>query len=116
VASASSKAKANIQKGNGYCGVNHPELPTIGTVSFKRVGNVVTLKVAMRHDEPNTTYEMELWASECQFIEVDFTFTTNKKGVGKRSGAIEVSARDTEFVGSALNAKEFNDTTVVKLR
>jgi hypothetical protein len=91
--------KANIQEGNNSCGANEPSLPVLGTVSFTRSGEIVTLKVKIKHGKPNTTYGVELlW--KCTFIDASFSIKTNKKGVGKGSGSGNVGPpnEDTEFL------------------
>jgi hypothetical protein len=118
VASAKAKtshAKANIQNGNGDCGKNHPELPVIGTVTFKRVGNIVTLNVVMKHAEPNKTFGVFLYGPACGQLGMPLSVTTNKKGSGKGSGSIEVPAADTEFFADPYDHVVGNDTPYVKL-
>lgn len=118
VASAKpSHAKAPIQQGNEFCGKNEPGLPTIGTVAFKRVGNVVTLKVLMKHGEPNKAYEILLYGNVpfCQGFGPVFTITTNKKGVAKGSGSTEVPPEETEFFADPWNGIKSDDTPYVKL-
>jgi hypothetical protein len=103
------KAKANLQGGNGACGTNLPELPVVGTASFSRKGNKVTLAVAMKHGAPSTTYAVILWGNECTELGVPFDLTTNSKGVGKGKGTMEVPAADTEFFADPFVAPETNN-------
>ena len=92
-----SKATANIQWENGFCGENETELPVIGTVKFVRKGNTVKLKVSVKKGRPNTAYKVQLAGNECIEIGEVVAFTTNAKGVGKAAGQIAVPAEDTEF-------------------
>jgi len=112
-------AKAPIQKGNGSCGMNQPEDPVEGSVTFKRVGNVVTLTAKLTHGEPNRTYEIVLsYAGTCEPIGSVGSFKTNKKGVGKGHGSIGVTEGATEFFAdTSLNGlgPDFNNTTIVTL-
>jgi hypothetical protein len=117
VASAKAfKAKANIQLGNVSCGANEPSRSVLGTVSFKRLGSLVTLKVSMKHGEPSTTYEVLLYGNECSFIS-KFSFVTNTKGVGKGSGSLNVPVPDTEFFAEVTAGKPYtqSDTPYVTL-
>lgn len=118
-------AKAPIQGGNISCGANQPSDPVLGTVSFKRVGNAVTVKAALKHGEANKTYKVQLAHGEragpafCQEIGPVVEFKTNKKGVGKGMGTINVPAGEKEFFADVdLNGfltPPGNDTTIVKL-
>lgn len=119
VASAMSHAhaKAPIQEGVGDCGASHPQAKLIGTVVFKRVGNLVTLKVKMKHGEPNSEYQVKLYENGCNFLGNLFNFKTNTKGVGGGSGSLTVAPANTDFFANASDANTFtpNDTTHVTL-
>jgi hypothetical protein len=95
-------AKADIQKGNDSCGVNHPELLVLGMVRFGRLGNTVNLQVQLKHGDPNTTYEVSLAGSGCSLLGTVLSFKTNSKGRGHGSGALEVPAGDIEFFADAF--------------
>jgi hypothetical protein len=118
-AAKSVHAKAPVQRGNGSCGMDQPGDQVEGFVTFKRVGNVVTMKAKLTHGEPNQTYEIVLSdAVSCVPIGSAGSFTTNKKGVGKGSGSVEVPEADTEFFAdTSLHglAGDFNNTTIVVL-
>ncbi len=94
---ANSHAKAPVQAGNGDCGVNHPENTVIGTASFKRAGNKVTVSVSLKGATPNTTYRIDLAGPSCGELGLLAEFKTNKKGSGHGVGSIEVPAADKEF-------------------
>lgn len=120
VASArASHAKANLKQGAHNCGAAEPTLPVVGIATLKRVGNVVTVKVVMKHGEPNATYQTQLFgnATFCEFLGTVFNFTTNRKGVGKGSGSFTVPPGNTEFFVDPFNEAAFvsNDTQYVKL-
>ncbi len=124
VASAAGKktAKANIQGGNYHCGANETGDPTLGTVSYKRSGTTVTVKVSLKMGAPNAKYQVALYGNECTGIAaLPAPFTTNKKGVGKASGSFTVPSGDTEFFATVYQETgpgEFgvpNDTPYVML-
>lgn len=100
----SNACKANIQQGNFSCGVNHPELPILGTVSFARRENKMTLSVVVKHAEDNATYEVVLLGrSGCTSLGTSFTFKTDKEGRGHGQGVLEVPARVTDFFADVFH-------------
>jgi hypothetical protein len=110
------KAKAPVQGGNSFCGENRTELPVLGTASFSRKGNKLTLTVALKHGGQNTTYFVDLYGNGCSDLGVLFDLTTNSKGVGKAKGTIEVPEGDTEFFADPINPSVgSNDTPYVSL-
>jgi hypothetical protein len=110
------KATAPIQGGNAFCGENHSELPVLGTASFTRKRNRLTLAVALEHGAPSTTYDVELYGNLCHDLGVKFDLTTNSKGVGKAKGTVEVPEGDTEFFADPYSESTgSNDTPYVSL-
>ncbi|HEV3285015.1 MAG TPA: hypothetical protein VG010_12510 [Solirubrobacteraceae bacterium] len=115
-----SHAKAPVVKANSTCGEFPAGHPVIGTVSFKRVGNLVTVTVVLNHGVPNSSYEVSLSTRPCAPRGSPFTMTTNSKGVGKGSGSFSVLATDKEFFADPARVTpsvfEPNDTPFVRLR
>ncbi|HTW41866.1 MAG TPA: hypothetical protein VMD79_06100 [Solirubrobacteraceae bacterium] len=69
-------------------------------MSYKRSGNIVSLKAKVTAGEPNTTYKVQLAEDApdfCHLLGGEFSFTTNSKGKGKGAGSFEVPAEGTEF-------------------
>jgi hypothetical protein len=114
------KAKAPLQEGNGNCGANETGDPVLGSATFKRTGNAVTLKIKLKGGAPDETYEAELFgnASFCELIGVVFDFTTNSKGNGGGQGSIAVPEGETEFFADPFGETPVfstNDTPYVSL-
>ncbi len=125
VASAKAvKVVAPIQGGNVFCATNEPGDPVLGTVGFKRSGNLVSLKAKLTHEAPGSTYNISLWywnsaAATCEMEGSSFVVTTNSKGKGKGSlSNIAVPASATgEFSARVENAATgaFDETAPVLL-
>jgi hypothetical protein len=118
VASAKSvKAKAPIQGGNKFCGKNETGDPVWGTVTFKRVGNSVTVKVKMNGGPPSTFFEVALYGNGCQSLGALASFTTSATGTGKAKATWTVPEGDTEFFADLFEPGPFlaNDTPYVSL-
>jgi len=109
------KATANIQQENGACGANLSENPVLGTVTFKRIGNQVTLKVKFTHGEPNTHFQVVLYGPSCTILGIVTEVTTNAAGHAKARGTITVPEADTEFFADPYNGAYANDTPYVSL-
>jgi hypothetical protein len=107
VASAKSfKAKAPIQSEKPFnCNTNYSELPVIGSVAFKRTGNLLDMKVKVMGLAPDTAYEVTLYLTNlgCPYFAAPIQFTTNAKGKGKGAGSTEVPAEATEFEADIVN-------------
>jgi len=114
------KAKAPIQRGNANCGANETGDPVLGSVSFARSGNRLTLKVKFKGGDPFTDYEIYVFGPECELIAGDgLTFETNKKGNGKATYTLEVPEEDGSFFADVDIEGPFsivsNDTPYVTL-
>jgi small ligand-binding sensory domain FIST len=118
------KAKGNVQQGSNHCGETLGGLPVIGTVSFKRVGNVVSVKAKLTKGEPNATYGVQLAENAPEFcvqLSGELSFTTNSKGKGHVSGSFEVPSEATEFFadvdigGFFAGGSDEGDTPTVSL-
>lgn len=109
VASAKSvKASAPFQKGNGFCNVNEPGDPILGTVKLQRTGNTVKMTAKLTGASPDTRYSVSLFfpnikALECEVLGAPIEITTNKMGKGKGSGIVVVAAEDKEFSAQLLD-------------
>jgi hypothetical protein len=93
-------AKAPLQAGSGDCGKGNPSGPLLGTVSFRRKGDKVSVTVAIKSGEPNTKYDVFLFGNGCHIVSPLAEFTTNAKG--KKNASItfvvnEADEADTEF-------------------
>jgi hypothetical protein len=108
--------KADIQKGNGFCGADVPTLPVIGFVNYHRQGNVVSINYHLKNGVPNATYFVSLWGDACSFFGNVATITTNGNGVANASGSVTVPPTSTRFFATALETTSgFNDTPAVML-
>ncbi|HTZ63035.1 MAG TPA: hypothetical protein VMB51_02935 [Solirubrobacteraceae bacterium] len=105
------KAKAPFQEGNSYCGANDAELPVVGTAALSRLGNELTVSATLKHGVPNSTYEVEVWGNECDYLATAFELTTNSKGIGKGKGTIDVPEGDTEFFVDPFTLSVGNNDT-----
>ncbi|MHB8531949.1 MAG: hypothetical protein ACYDC2_04435 [Solirubrobacteraceae bacterium] len=118
-AAAKKTAKAKIQGGNNNCGVNHPKDPTLGTVSYKRSGETVSIKVSLKKGVPNATYGVDLYGNGCLGLRPGPLLKTNKKGVGHESSSYTVPLSDTEFFAAVFEESPevgiANDTPYVTL-
>jgi hypothetical protein len=120
-AAKSTKAKAPIQKENEFCG-NDVGATVIGTASFKRTGNSVTVTYKLTGGLPTTEYTVELWEGKPPGVScfppfgTVAKFTTNKKGKGVGKGTIVVPAGATRFFATGNNTTNgFNDSLAVTL-
>src|SRR5947209_4679205 len=64
---SASNAKADIQRGNLFCGADMPALPVIGFTNYHRVGNVVSITYHLKGADPNSMYLVQLWRDACTF-------------------------------------------------
>jgi hypothetical protein len=117
----STKAKAPIQKENAQCG-NDTGGTVIGTASFKRTGNSVTVTYKLTGGLPTTEYTVELWEGKPPGVScfppfgTVAKFTTNKKGKGVGKGTIVVPEGATRFFATGNNTTNgFNDSLAVTL-
>ncbi len=117
------KAKAPIQGLNEYCGEDRTELSTIGTATYRRVGNVVSAVYKLKRGLPDTTYYVSLWeqlegGENREEIGALAEFTTNRKGAGSGAGKIVVLAGDTTFFATGLTIEPYfgyNNSVAVEL-
>ena len=114
------KAHAPIQARNEFCGVYDGELSTIGTASYKRVGNVVSVAYKLKHGLPDSVYTVSLWeqqdgGAECEEIGELTKFRTNGFGSGTGKGEIVVPAGDSTVFATGYSHKHFNNSLAVEL-
>ncbi|MHB8533602.1 MAG: hypothetical protein ACYDC2_12865 [Solirubrobacteraceae bacterium] len=110
-------AKAPIQKENENCGANEPADPTIGTVSFKRRGTTVSVKVLIKKGKPEATDGIWLVGDGCNAVGLfPATLATDSKGVGRVSSSLTVPSGYTHFFASVhYSGGLANDTPYVTL-
>jgi hypothetical protein len=99
LAAKATKATANLEGGNASCGVHEPGDPVIGTASFKRKEDSVTVKVKVTGGEPFAHYEFALYGPGCTLLRGSegIEVGANKKGRVKITLSTKVPSEDTEF-------------------
>lgn len=107
-AAKSYHAKSPIEYyvGAGGCGKTGNQ-PVIGTSSYVRKGNVVSVSYKLKGAEPNISYHVELWRvggidAACESLGSIGRFKTNRRGDGKAKGSIGVPAAATEFFAAGV--------------
>jgi hypothetical protein len=106
-------ATADVQSGNGDCGIDHPELPVIGQVTFSRSGNTLTVLLTLSGANPDTVYNLRLYADSCTWLVTPKSVATDSSGNAKARFRANVAGYSNFFLDADYAGG--NDTPYVHL-